>query len=139
MRSIFEAGDDDLGTEGLAFALAFLDLSVTGIQRLDDKQVWIELTISAPSFGQVAQPPIAIIILYAFEDNRWRVAECRQEPNGDLVPPDDTDNILRVSYIGETVQVQGDYEDAPYAVTVLAEPEIVDESTRPACPPDSPL
>ena len=124
-----EDGDDELGAEGLALALAFLDLGVTGVQRLDDKQAWIELTISAPSFGQVAPAPEPFIILYAFEDDQWRIADCRLESNGDLVPPDDIDNILRVSYIGETVQVQGYYEDAPYAVTVLGEPEIVDESS----------
>ena len=126
-----EAGDDELGTEGLALALASVDLGVTGIQRLDDRQAWIEFTlsVSAPSFGQVAPAPEPFIILYAFEDGQWRVAECRQERNDDLVPPDDIEDILRVSYIGETVQVQGYYEYAPYAVTVLGEPEIVDESS----------
>ena len=126
-----EAGDDELGTEGLALALAYVDLGVTGVQRLDDRQAWIEFTlsVSAPSFGQVAPAPEPFIILYAFEDGQWRVAECRQERNDDLVPPDDIEDILRVSYIGETVQVQGYYEYAPYAVTVLGEPEIVDESS----------
>ncbi len=122
-----ESNDSEgsLSQESFAALVAVLvDLRVTGVSRVDASQAWVELNLTAP-FGP---PSPALIQLFAFEDGRWLNAGCRQEPDGDLVPPEDIQDILRVSYIGETVQVQNDYEDAPFAVTVLGEPEIIDES-----------
>ena len=97
---------------------------VNGVQRIDGSRAWISVL---PYFikGNPGHGPLHWLSI--FENGQWRIAWCMQEPDGDLVPPDETGETLRVYYLGEQVQVEPTSE-RPFAVTVLGSPEVVSET-----------
>ena len=106
-------------------AFDLIDYVVTGVARIDDTQAWVKGHLFFDGYPRFEIAPG----LLAFENGQWRDAACRQWPDGELIAAYEIEDILRVSYIGETVQHQYLVQDPPYAITVLGEPEIIDETT----------
>ena len=96
-----------------------------GVQRIDESRAWGVATL--PYSAKRSRYPESSPLLIIFENGQWRNARCMQEPNGDLAPPEEIGETLRLYYLGEQVQVEPTSE-RPFAVTVLGSLEVVSET-----------
>ena len=98
---------------------------VLAVERVDDTRAWTS--------GHVEMDGIIIAevtpSLVAFEDGQWRDADCLPERDTSLKRPDQIDSDTRKPYIGEPIEMQHDWEEPPYELTVLGSPEVIDDDT----------
>ena len=98
---------------------------VQAVERVDRTRAWTSghVEMDGIIFSEVTPT------LVAFEDGQWRDADCLTDEDTSLKRPDQIDPDVRVSYIGEPVEMQHDWEEPPYEIIVLAPPEMVDDDT----------
>ncbi len=104
---------------------AAINFRVTGVERVDDRHAWTTILTELEGFVI----PGSTMSLVVFEDGQWRDGQCKMERGANLAAPDEIKEIQRVAFIGETGQLQFDWEEPPFAITVLAPPEAADGST----------
>ena len=100
-------------------------IEVQGIERVDDSRAWFVGTIYFDDFSFELGAPSLVI----FEDGQWRDGECLIESDPALQRPTEIEPDQRVSYIGEPIRLQYDWEEQPYELTVLGAPEVMDDMT----------
>ena len=100
-------------------------IEVQGIERVDDSRAWFVGTIYLDDFSFELGAPSLVI----FEDGQWRDGECLIESDPALQRPTEIEPDQRVSYIGEPIRLQYDWEEQPYELTVLGAPEVMDDMT----------
>ena len=97
---------------------------VNAVERIDANRAWVSALKIVDGDLRDSTPPT----LFTYWKGQWRMADCpiaREEwPDA----PDAVPEILRVGIAGEPVQVQHHYSEAPYAVTILGQPEPVGET-----------
>lgn len=98
---------------------------VQAVERIDRTRAWTSghVEMDGIIFSEVTPT------LVAFEDGQWRDADCLTDKDTSLKRPDHIDSDVRVSYIGEPVDMQHDWEEPPYELIVLAPPEMIDDDT----------
>ena len=98
---------------------------VRAVERVDSTRAWTSghVEMDGIIFSEVTPT------LVAFEDGQWRDADCLTDEDTSLKRPDQIDPDVRVSYIGEPVEMQHDWEEPPYELIVLAPPEMIDDDT----------
>ncbi len=92
---------------------------VNAVQRIDENRAWVSTIEIADGRPREQAPPL----LFTFWKGQWRMADCPNARRAWPTPPETVPEILRVGLAGEPVQIQYRYFEAPYAVTVLGEPQ----------------
>lgn len=101
---------------------------LTAVERLDATRAWASGTVTVD--GMVARELTPMLL--EFEDGHWRVADCTVESTPGLVRPaeGELNPIRRVSYIGELVRIQEDWDEPLYGLVVLGPLEMMDGVAR---------
>ena len=92
---------------------------VTGVERIDDRRAWTTGLIEMEGFTLAEVEPSLVL----FEDGQWRDGQCKTESDPSLAPPSGIEELQRVSFVGEAAHLQFDWEEPPFAITVLGPPE----------------
>ena len=100
-------------------------IEVQGVERIDDHRAWVTGTLNFGDLLALPGPPF----LAMFEDGQWRDGECLVESDPGLQRPSEISPDNRISYIGEPVRLQYDWDEEPYQLTVLGAPQAVDDMT----------
>ncbi len=97
---------------------------VNAVERIDENRAWVSAIKIVDGDLRDLVPPT----LFTYWKGRWRMADCPEARRDWPEAPETVPQILRVGLAGEPVQVQGGYREAPYAVTILGQPEPIDET-----------
>ena len=96
---------------------------VNAVERIDANRAWVSALKVVDGDLRDPTPPT----LFTYWKGRWRMADCPEARRDWPEAPETVPEILRVGLAGEPAQVQGGYREAPYAVTILGQPEQVNE------------
>ncbi len=101
-------------------------ITVTGVQRIDRDRAWIIGDYSVGDLSDTLGPPS----LAVYEDGQWRDGGCLilDDSQLPLQRPTEIDEDQRVSYIGETVKLQFDWEEDGYEFMVVDYPTLIDDT-----------
>ena len=93
------------------------------VQRVDENRAWVDAVEIADGTPRESPAPL----LFTFWKGQWRMADCPDARREWPAAPETVPEVLRVGLAGEPMQVQQRWNEAPYAVTVLGQPEQVNE------------